>query len=370
MSEPEDVKPPTTPPAESTVPLITDADPPFDAQCADADVILRSSDNVDFRVVRAFLSFSSQAFKDLFALPRGQCGSDVDEVKDGLPIVVMPEDSTLLGSLLQFCYPICAVNPPQLETLQIVLANLELSRKYIIEGMERRARQELVSSRFLDEEPLRVFAVALSRKLEQEARFAAVKTLRHPLSALPYTSELEDVTAGDIMRLQSYHRACAEVSTAVAKNLEWIERDNWTWFECTSSICKDPKAPSHTVTISGGRKRKAAVWWEGYIRSVSTALHERPAGDTVKQADIWDATLNKGKCGVCRARFVAEMKEFTQLFEAEIDKAISKVCLSVIRCLEDLNLSPSPFFFLSFFLSFLADLTRSQDSTLVCLDSF
>ncbi|KAF8273062.1 hypothetical protein EI94DRAFT_1564704 [Lactarius quietus] len=42
--------------------------PPFDD--ADADIILRSSDQVDFHVYRVLLSKSSPFFKSIFSLPQ------------------------------------------------------------------------------------------------------------------------------------------------------------------------------------------------------------------------------------------------------------------------------------------------------------
>ncbi|KAI0305826.1 hypothetical protein B0F90DRAFT_1609499, partial [Multifurca ochricompacta] len=66
---------------------------PFDD--ADADIILRSADNFDFRVYRVILSKASPVFRDMFTFPHpGSCGkSDDDDHKDGLPLVRLPESS-------------------------------------------------------------------------------------------------------------------------------------------------------------------------------------------------------------------------------------------------------------------------------------
>ena len=66
---------------------------------ADADIILRSSDNVDFLVHRLILSKASPVFSDILTIPSSTSHSDgggkppnIDELKDGIPIVHMAEN--------------------------------------------------------------------------------------------------------------------------------------------------------------------------------------------------------------------------------------------------------------------------------------
>ena len=88
---------------------------PFDH--AKADVILRSSDNVDFRVFKLFLSLASPFFATLFDIPRYTEVGD-QEVKDGLAVVHVTEDSKTLDALLRFCYPCTLADDPKMEVLQ------------------------------------------------------------------------------------------------------------------------------------------------------------------------------------------------------------------------------------------------------------
>ncbi|KAI6101550.1 hypothetical protein EV401DRAFT_792944 [Pisolithus croceorrhizus] len=67
---------------------------PSDPSCAPspfdhvkADVILRSSDDIDFRVFKSFLSLASPFFETLFDLPQPSEEMNTDvEIKDGLPV--------------------------------------------------------------------------------------------------------------------------------------------------------------------------------------------------------------------------------------------------------------------------------------------
>lgn len=79
---------------------ITIAAPPFDR--ADADLILRSCDNVDFRVYRSVLSLASPFFEGMLTL------AQPDDTRAGAeepPVVQMAEDKMMLRLLLQWCYP-------------------------------------------------------------------------------------------------------------------------------------------------------------------------------------------------------------------------------------------------------------------------
>lgn len=76
-----------------------------------ANLILRSSDLVDFRVHKPVLAMASPFFEDLLSLPQP---SD-SEIVDGLPMVQLSEGSELLNSLISVLYPIRTVIPNSYE---------------------------------------------------------------------------------------------------------------------------------------------------------------------------------------------------------------------------------------------------------------
>ncbi|KAI0255777.1 hypothetical protein BJV78DRAFT_1279018 [Lactifluus subvellereus] len=105
----------------------TTADAPFDD--ARADVILRSSDGVDFRVFKIVLSLASPIFADMFSIPSPSPPSGTS--RDGLPVVTLSEDSKVLDLALRRCYPI---QSPELVELKDVHALLEFERKYQVDA--------------------------------------------------------------------------------------------------------------------------------------------------------------------------------------------------------------------------------------------
>ena len=71
--------------------FIMEADKPFDSTTL-GDIILISSDDIHFYVLEAFLSYVSPTFRDMkFSLSRGSL-AEKNEMKDGYPVVPLPED--------------------------------------------------------------------------------------------------------------------------------------------------------------------------------------------------------------------------------------------------------------------------------------
>jgi BTB/POZ domain len=81
--------------------------PPEPFHVPDANLVIRSSDLVDFRVHKSVLAMVSPIFRDTLSLPQP---SD-SEIVDGLPMIQISEDSELLNCLLSILYPIPTVIP-------------------------------------------------------------------------------------------------------------------------------------------------------------------------------------------------------------------------------------------------------------------
>ena len=77
----------------------------------DANLIIRSSDSVDFRVHKSVLAIVSPFFEVLLSLPQP---SDSESV-DGIPVVELSENSDVLNSLVSILYPVDLVIPTSYE---------------------------------------------------------------------------------------------------------------------------------------------------------------------------------------------------------------------------------------------------------------
>ena len=87
----------------------------------DANLIIRSSDNINFRVHKPLLAMVSPFFRDLLSLPQPSDG----EIVDGLSVIQLPESSELLNSLLSILYPVPTVMPSSYEKVLHVLATCQ-----------------------------------------------------------------------------------------------------------------------------------------------------------------------------------------------------------------------------------------------------
>ncbi|PSR86944.1 hypothetical protein PHLCEN_2v5292 [Hermanssonia centrifuga] len=188
----------------------TTAKAPFDN--VKADVILCTSDDVQFYVWAIILAEASHVFRDMFSLPQPTTSS-------GTPIIVLSEDSETLDVLLRLCYP---VRDPSLTDLTMLGKVWEAARKYELdEGAEIIANA--VRS-FLSTRPLHVFAIACGLGVEEESRLAAeawkasetfksISSLEDPdtfertIAGASYIPEMANLPSGAFYRLLSFLRS-------------------------------------------------------------------------------------------------------------------------------------------------------------------
>jgi BTB/POZ domain len=74
---------------------------------SDANLVIRSSDFVNFKVHKPVLAAASPFFKDLLSLHQPPDSESVD----GLPVVQLSEDSELLSTLVSMLYHLRPVIP-------------------------------------------------------------------------------------------------------------------------------------------------------------------------------------------------------------------------------------------------------------------
>jgi hypothetical protein len=144
----------------------------------DANLIIRSSDLVDFRVHKSVLAMASPFFKDLLSLPQP---SDSESV-DGLPVVTFTEDAEVLNSLVSMLYP---VHPVIHDSYDKVLHLLSVCQKYDMVQIQSSIRAQVSregSPAPVGAEVFRAYAIASSKRLIPEMKKAASLTLDYPMT--------------------------------------------------------------------------------------------------------------------------------------------------------------------------------------------
>ncbi|KAJ7022055.1 hypothetical protein C8F04DRAFT_971945, partial [Mycena alexandri] len=208
---PPQEKPPTTPAPAPTGPR--DAGAPFDDE--DADMILRSSDLVDFRVHKLFLSKASLVFRDMISLQaRGPLSSSSSSPNatypdalspTGLPIVpLLDEPAPAVDMLIRFCYiPLI----PALPTLSDIELALHLGSKFQMPHMLAAAKSSILAQMESGVLPAdRVFAFGWLHRQRDIVLAAASHPSREPLLAGPPYPEYELIPALALHKLLAFRR--------------------------------------------------------------------------------------------------------------------------------------------------------------------
>ncbi|KAJ6540451.1 hypothetical protein B0H19DRAFT_1239718 [Mycena capillaripes] len=236
--------------------------PPFNDPAA--DVILSSSDGVDFRVYRLVLSLLSSVFKDMFSVPQPQDDPAV-------PSITMAESAVVLDGVLRFCYP-------GADTVGITP-----TAKQYVQG-------------YMDAQPIAVFAIACRHEWRELATDAARRSLELPIRAFDeQTPELTGVDAAHYHTLLKYHAACGAASKKTVEVLRWLEAppDEGIWWKCT------PR------TLWPARD-----WFITYLTAVKDVVAGRPLARLDDPEFMVKAVKGLSKCTQCRYSGFAQLRPF------------------------------------------------------------
>ncbi|KAF8631973.1 hypothetical protein AX15_002107 [Amanita polypyramis BW_CC] len=198
-----------------------EAKQPFDASAL-SDVILRSSDNIDFFVIELLLCFVSPVFSARLSPDQ----KPHLENKNGLPILPVSSDSKTLYSLLSFIYPY--VHRPKLDDCRLLLKVGMASRIYRMNVIEDKLKWPLSNTgpecgvgAYPDQ--FQLFSILVQLNWHKEATLAAKNTLSTSLRELPYIDELREINGADFFGYLAFrfHRV-----RAVSQKITVFEADN------------------------------------------------------------------------------------------------------------------------------------------------
>lgn len=306
---------------------VTPYRPPFDDQ--DADLTLRTADGAQFAVHKLFLTISSPLLKRCLipgsASPAPAFEGLTVKQESGRDTIDIVEDGVTTERVLQYCYPFTS---PVLENLDDIQAVLEMMRKFGMKGMMSRVRNLLVQPSFLEEEPLRVFAVAYRFGFEAETRLAARYTLRSPMFG-PYFKELEHIPASVYHKLLQYHRKCSVAACSLTSDFSWFPgfASRWVWFQCDDCVHHSLSWP-----LADGKIYEVNAWFIEYMERAREALRERPCAKVVTDPLlIVEALESAAACHTCRSAAYLDLSTFIgDHFTAEVDKATEAVRVVVL----------------------------------------
>ncbi|KAA1476991.1 hypothetical protein DENSPDRAFT_564860 [Dentipellis sp. KUC8613] len=291
-------------------------DSPFHEPKAGADIILRSSDKVDFYVHKLILSLASPFFNNMFLLP------EYAEAAESLAIVDVPEDSRTLDFILRSCYPF-GMTP--LTDLAGVRQVLEAAFKYEMDAVLRVAGPGLKT--VVDEDPLGVFIVGWRCDREDVCRMAATRLLQCPLRTFD-SEELRNISGYTYNKLVQWYLSCCAAASKVPPRREWfsacevLTRNSGN---CDRCMVREPGTYSASTFRSSDWYAHDSLW--SYLKRAGEALLSCPSGVAITSDDVL-GVWPELRCSrdLCRKMNIAKgRREFSELLGQEVDRVVSQV---------------------------------------------
>jgi hypothetical protein len=197
-----------------------------------ADVILQSSDLINFHIHRSVLIASSPFFRDMFSLPQPPNGV----VPNALPVVHLSEDAETLDSLISMLYPVPPEMPPSSDN---DLALLAAAAKYDMDAVQSSIRMEINRRGLLKVTPaelFRVYAVACSKELIPEMDSSARLTLAHPLTFESLGDALQSFEGRALRDLADFRlRSIRDFASNSKSFFESLEGPSKFWAGCPTA---------------------------------------------------------------------------------------------------------------------------------------
>ena len=297
----------------------TTAGAPFDD--TRADVILRSSNGVDFCVFKIILSLASPIFADMFSIPSPSPASS-ETFRDKLPVVMLSEDSIVLDLALRRCYPIRC---PELVELRDAHALLEFERKYQVDALNPPLTHYLMSA--VERDPVSAYILATKYQYEDVAKIAARSCLKLPISKFRCDA-LRYVTGEEYQALIEYHSSCGAAASAVTLERKWLELPLNKLFlgpkpsseGCASCMMGDMLQRQSSFPFSPITRAPRYLW--SYLHRSALLLAHHPNVEAVTTEAF---VLKDIYCPPCLAARRTDMLDFSRFFAREVWKAIEKV---------------------------------------------
>jgi len=223
--------------------------PPAPLDIPDANLIVRSSDHVNFGIHKSILVMVSPFFGDLLSIPQP---SDSESV-DGLPVVQFSEDAELLSTLVSMLYPVRRVIPDSYEK---VLNLLAACQKYDMVQVQSSIRAKVNRGTFpapVGTEGFRAYAIACNNGLVPEMEKAAHMTLDHPMT-LETLGEALIIFDGSALRdLARFRERCRDnLVLCLMSSLESQGTGEWycpscgNWSHCETNLLHQALSPNNS----------------------------------------------------------------------------------------------------------------------------
>ncbi|KAI9441874.1 hypothetical protein H4582DRAFT_2074049 [Lactarius indigo] len=327
--------------ADPTLALVTEeptsenSDPPSLPLCLDlpdANVIVRSSDQVCFPVRKSVLAMSSPFFNDLLSLPQPPDG----ELVKGLPVIQLSEDAFLLNSLISLLYPISPVIPSSYEK---VFALLAACQKYDMGSVQSKIRAGIKLGTFsapVGAEAFRAYAIASSMGLIPEMESAARLTLGYPMTFESLGEQLRSFEGRALCDLIRYRKRCRDNLVSYLGSFFDVRSRFQMWAGCRQPFIPVPinTRDPPTVWLRDFFSSKSTEFQNGFTRAISSP-------STILE-EYLEALKNHNHCDSCFRVHVREGTTFCRELKGQLAQTLDEVNTSfLLRVVKPTDLNRS-----------------------------
>ncbi|KAF8258251.1 hypothetical protein EI94DRAFT_1155013 [Lactarius quietus] len=308
----------------------------------EADVILQSSDLVNFRVHRPILAASSPFFKDLFSLPQPP---EPDHEVDGLPVVQLSEDAEVLNSLVTMLYPV----PPEIpDSVDHILTLLSACQKYDMTTVQSSIRAEVGRRGLLSQTgagSFRLFAAACRKRLIPEMKAAARLTLGYPMTFEYLGEALKSFEGWALSDLASFRRLCSfRVSSCFETISNSRSEPSTIWLGCPTALRSERRL------LNEGEDGSLPIWLDDIFKAKIVKRLNTFASPLVTPSNFREEYLKtlrghvrEKDCTFCMKTHILKGEEFCAEVESELEEAWDVQYSFSIELPADAG-SPSPLF--------------------------
>ncbi|KAJ7167309.1 hypothetical protein C8R43DRAFT_984819 [Mycena crocata] len=311
------------------------------------DIILRSSDSVDFHCHKAILAHASPFFSDMF----GAASGNEDIHKNGTVVIPLVEPSSVLYGLLPRVYPAHTSRPFSLTDpadLNDILAVHEAANKYQMVRTQGLIEDMLLNSPLLDAHPHRFFAIGSIRNINPLVRKAALCTLRDTANpVIPFIPEFEAITGNRAIELVNFLHRCGQRAQALSSSTVSVHSEMITRWEDYPTVPTHRAANSqplvwwraqgHADHCGSMPEREGGVWtqevlppqwYRTHVRQVANTLRLVPNGRTARTAALDVAPAERAAitaCPACAQDALHDLAYFGEQLEVIINQSNEEV---------------------------------------------
>ena len=172
----------------------------------DADIILRSCDNHEFRVLKLYIIKASSVLRKLIQSASGSHVANATPSIDSLPSIHLSDSRATLFSLLTFLLPMPYVLPSTIEQTMLLLSAAQKYRMDVIMSHIRAVVASQDPPFIRPATAFRVYSLAQTYGLRREALNAARATLTFPFTLEDLQDELDTVPGVYLHELWDYYK--------------------------------------------------------------------------------------------------------------------------------------------------------------------